>query len=68
MLAQQRKGVVLRRPRVDHHRQLRARGQAELRLEGAALVVARRMIAVVVEAGLPDSAGARVRRGALDLL
>ena len=68
VLAQQREGVVLRRTRVDHHGKLRASGQLELRLEGAALVVAGRVVAVVVEPGLADRPGARVRRGALDLL
>ena len=44
------------------------RGQLELRLERAPLVLARGAVAVVVESGLADRARPRVRGGALDLL
>ena len=43
-------------------------GELELRLEGAPLVVARGVVAVVVEAGLADRARPRVGGRPLDLL
>ena len=61
VLAQQREGVVLGGAGVDGHRQPEPAGQVELGLEGAALVVSRGVVAVVVEAGLADRAGVRVR-------
>jgi hypothetical protein len=51
---------------VDHERQSGAHRQVDLRLECAPLVLARRVVAEVVEPGLADRAGARVGGGALD--
>ena len=68
MLAQEGEGVVLGGAGVDGHRHGEPAGQVELGLEGAALVVSRGVVAVVVEAGLADRAGVGVGRGALDLL
>ena len=47
---------------VDHHRQARLAGDADLRREGAALVLGRRVRAVVVQAALADRHHGRVGR------
>jgi hypothetical protein len=52
---------------VDGHRQPEPRGEPELSLERAPLVVAGGVVAVVVEAGLADGANLGVGRGALDV-
>ena len=61
-LAQDVERVVLGRAGVDHERQPAARGEIDVRLERAPLVVVRGVVAEVVEAGLADRAGARVAR------
>ena len=62
--AEDRRGVVVRRARVDDDRQPELARELELRLEEAALLVLRLGAVVVVEAGLADGDRARVRRAA----
>src|SRR5437879_4722073 len=53
-----RKGVLLRLTGVDHDGQLQTPRKVDLRLERASLILARREVAEVVEAGLADRAQA----------
>src|SRR5919106_237506 len=66
VLAQDGEGVVLGGAGVNRNRQLKARGELELRLEGAELVGAGGVVAVVVEAGLAEGANLGVHGGLLD--
>src|SRR5919106_551845 len=66
VLAQDGEGVFLGGASVNRHRQLEARGELELRLEGAELVGAGGVVAVVVEAGLAEGANLGVHGGLFD--
>ena len=55
------KRVLLRGAGVDHDRPLEGAGKVELSLKERALRWARRVVAEVVESGLPDGDGARCR-------
>src|SRR5207244_2136970 len=63
-----RKGVLLRLTGVDDDGQLQTPRKVDLRLERASLILARREVAEVVEAGLADRAHALVARRPLDRL
>ena len=67
--AEQRgEGVVVGVARVDHDRLAELGRDLELGFEEAALVVVRRVLAEVVEAGLADRDGARVREQVAQLV
>jgi hypothetical protein len=68
VVSQDGEGVLLGRASVDRHRQAQPGGELELGLEGAALVGARSVVAVIVEAGFAEGPDLGVGGPALDLV